>query len=70
MQVHESQIEDILASYPAIAKRVLGTTDDLRLLVRQMPLPSGRLDLLYATGASLLLVELKVEPAIEPFVGR
>ena len=30
-----------------------------------MRLPSGRLDLLFATGSSLLLVELKAEPATE-----
>src|SRR3990172_603435 len=68
MLVLESQIEDIIATFPAIAKSTLGTSDDLRLIVKQMPLRSGRLDLLFAHGSSLLLVELKVEAATEDFV--
>lgn len=68
MLVHESQIEDILARFPMIAKSTLRSAENLRLIVRQMPLPSGRLDLLFASGPSLLLVELKVEAAVENFV--
>jgi hypothetical protein len=68
MLVHESQIEDILATYPWIAKSTLQSADEVRLIVRQMPVPSGRLDMLFAKGSSLLLVELKAETAIEDFV--
>lgn len=68
MLVHESQIEDILATYTSIAQAVLGVDADLHLVTKQMALPSGRLDLLFAAGNSLLLVELKVEPAEESFV--
>src|SRR5688572_17454058 len=67
MLVHESQIEDILATFPEIAKSTLGTSEELRLIVKQMPLPSGRLDVLFAKGSGLLLVELKVEVATEDF---
>src|SRR5687768_16831921 len=68
MPVHESQIEDILATFPSIAKKVLGTADDVRLMVRQMPLGACRLDLLFTCGPSILLVELKVETAIDDHV--
>jgi hypothetical protein len=68
VQVHESQIEDILATYPQIARKVLHQSDDVRLVVRQMPLPSGRLDMLFACGKVMLLVELKVEQAIPDHV--
>jgi hypothetical protein len=68
MPVHESQIEDILATFPSIAKKILGRTDDVRLMVRQMPLEAGRLDLLFTSGPSMLLVELKAETAIDDHV--
>jgi len=63
MSVRESQIEDVLATYPGIAARILGMRDDLRLLARQMPVSSGRIDLLFSSGNSLTLVELKVVTA-------
>jgi hypothetical protein len=61
VNVRESEVEDVLAQYPNLAKRILGLSDDIFLLTRQKPLPSGRLDLMYACASDLLLVELKVE---------
>lgn len=61
MTVKESQVEEILATYPDIAAEVLGLSENLALISRQQLLPSGnRLDLLFAQGAKLVLVELKV----------
>jgi len=60
IEVRESQIEDIFVNLPALTRRVLALEDDPRLLVRQMIVPSGRLDLLYAYRSILLLVELKI----------
>lgn len=59
LEVRESQIEDILVSASVLTRRLLNLEDEPRLLVRQMILPSGRLDLLYAYQAKLLLIELK-----------
>ena len=67
-QVRESQIEDVLASFPQIAQSVLELDEPPQLVARQMIVPSGRLDLLYATGRTLTLVELKVEDARPEFV--
>ncbi len=60
LEVRESQIEDALVSASVLTRRILNLEDEPRLLVRQMFLPSGRLDLLYAYQAKLLLIELKV----------
>jgi hypothetical protein len=61
MNVRESQIEDVLAQYPDIAKAILGMADDLSLVARQKILPSGeRIDLLLVTGKTIVLLELKV----------
>ena len=68
IQIRESQIEDVLASFPHIAQRVLGLDAPPQLMARQMIIPSGRLDLLYATGEVLTLVELKVEDAKAEFI--
>jgi hypothetical protein len=68
MEIRESQIEDILVNSPLLAKNVLGLDEEPRLLVRQMILPSGRLDLLYTYQTKLLLVELKVESFQKRFV--
>ena len=68
--VRESQIEDVLASFPHIAQRTLGLSEPPQLVARQMIVPSGRLDLLYATGQTLTLVELKVEEATPEFVAQ
>ena len=68
--IRESQIEDVLASFPQIAQRALGLDAPPQLIARQMIVPSGRLDLLYATGRTLTLVELKVEDAKPEFVAQ
>lgn len=60
MEVLESQIEDVLVSSPVLLQSILNLEDEPRLLVRQMIIPSGRLDLLLACQTNLLLVELKV----------
>lgn len=59
LEVRESQIEDVLVSASVLTRRLLNLEDEPRLLVRQMILPSGRLDLLYAYQTKLLLIELK-----------
>jgi len=69
MIVRESQIEDVLASCPDIAKEILGIKEELALLARQKVLPSGqRIDLLFVADSRLKLVELKVEKCISDFV--
>lgn len=68
LEVRESQVEDILVSAPILTKRILSLEQDPRLLSRQMLIPSGRLDLLYAHRTELLLVELKVVPFKKRFV--
>lgn len=60
MEIRESQIEDILVNSPKIAQEILGISGELRLIGRQMPLPSGRLDVLYSCEAEFILLELKV----------
>ena len=60
LEVRESQIEDILVGASVLTRRLLNLDDEPRLLVRQMILPSGRLDMLYAYQTKLLLIELKV----------
>lgn len=62
LSVRESQVEDVLAIYPDIAREIFDFKDELTLLHRQKILPSGnKLDLLFASGKKLVLVELKVE---------
>lgn len=70
LDIRESQIEDVLATYPSIVRRLLDLDDDVALVARQIPLPSGRLDLLFLTGNTLLLIELKVVPFNEEFVSQ
>ena len=60
MEIQEAQIEDILVGAPTLAKGILQLEEEPLLLCRQMVIPSGRLDLLYAYQTRLLLVELKV----------
>ena len=60
VEVRESQIEDALVSVGSLTSGLLKLNDEPRLLVRQMLLPSGRLDLLYIHQTKLLLIELKV----------
>ncbi|NQE06248.1 hypothetical protein C5S32_10300 [ANME-1 cluster archaeon GoMg1] len=38
MIIRESQIEDVLATYPDIAKEILGISEDLTLLSRNQPI--------------------------------
>lgn len=68
MDIREAQIEDILVGAPVLAKTVLNLEDSPSLLCRQMIIPSGRLDLLYAYRTKLLLVELKVTPFRHSFL--
>jgi len=69
MIIRESQIEDVLATYPDIAKEILGISEELTLLSRQKILPSGnKLDMLFVAGTKLKLLELKVEPFQDEFV--
>ena len=68
MEIRENQIEDVLVSAPVLARRILNLDDEPRLLGRQMPLPSGRLDILYAYKMKFLLLELKVIPFQKKFI--
>jgi len=69
MIVRESQVEDVLATYPDIAKDILGVSEELTLLGRQKVLPSGqKIDLLFVADSRLKLVELKVEKCVSNFI--
>lgn len=69
MIVRESQVEDVLATYPDIAKEILGIREELTLLARQKVLPSGqKIDLLFVADSRLKLVELKVEKCVSDFI--
>ena len=71
MEVRESQVEDVLATYPDITKEVVGIHDDLTLLARQKLLPSGnKLDLLFVSGTRLKLLELKVSAFEKQFIDQ
>lgn len=70
LEVRESQIEDVLVSASVLTRRLLNLEDEPRLLVRQMILPSGRLDLLYAYQTKLLLIELKVVEFKDDFLDQ
>ena len=60
MKIKESQIEDIFVTSPELLKTILKLDDDPKLLGRQIVIPSGRLDMLYAYKTELLLIELKI----------
>jgi hypothetical protein len=68
MKIREVQIEDILVSAPALAQNILQLDEEPLLLGRQIAIPSGRLDLVYAYQTSLLLLELKVTAFQQRFV--
>lgn len=68
MEIRENQIEDVLVSAPILTRNILNLSEEPRLLARQMILPSGRLDLLYAYQTNLLLLELKVVPLRQEFI--
>ena len=59
--VRESAVEDAFTTYPELLARTLGLTHELSVILRQAPLPSGRLDLLMIGRNNLFLIELKVE---------
>jgi len=68
MEIREAQIEDILVNAPELTKKILDLDEMPFLLSRQMLIPSGRLDLLYAYQTKLLLIELKVTEFHRKFV--
>ena len=71
MEVRESQVEDVLATYPDITREIVGIHDDLTLLSRQKLLPSGnRLDLLFVSGTRLKLLELKISAFQKQFMDQ
>jgi hypothetical protein len=68
MEIRETQIEDILISSPALMKDTLRLDEEPRLIGRQIVVPSGRLDMLYAYQKDLFLIELKVAAFQKKFV--
>ncbi len=68
MDIREAQIEDILVNAPMLTQQILRLPEEPRLIARQMILPSGRLDMLYAHQRQFLLLELKIEPFQQRFV--
>jgi hypothetical protein len=68
MEIRETQIEDILISSPALMKETLRLEEEPRLIGRQIIVPSGRLDMLYAYQKDLFLIELKVATFQKKFV--
>lgn len=68
MEIRETQIEDILISSPTLAKEILGLDEEPRLIGRQIIVPSGRLDMLYAYQKDLYLIELKVAAFQKKFI--
>lgn len=70
MEIRETQIEDILVTTPYITKKILNLDDDPKLVGRQMILPSGRLDMLYAYQNNFLLIELKIVSFQKKFINQ
>lgn len=70
IEIREAQIENILVNAPVLTKDILQLEEDPRLVARQMILPSGRLDMLYAYRSRLLLLELKVEACQNRFIDQ
>lgn len=68
MDIRETQIEDILVNAPVLTKKLLSLKDEPSLIGRQILVPSGRLDLLYAYKTKFLLIELKVTPFHQNFI--
>ncbi len=68
MEIRENQIEDILVNAPSLTKNILRLDEEPRLIGRQIIVPSGRLDILYAYKSHLLLVELKAVPFQRKFI--
>jgi len=62
INIRETQIEDIFATYPDLLREILGIRDDITLIARQKILPSNnKIDLLFISGKKILLIELKIE---------
>lgn len=70
INIREIEIEDVLASYPQITANILGFEGELRLIARQMIVPSGRIDLLFLAGTKLFLIELKIEEFSKDFLDQ
>lgn len=68
MEIREAQIEDILISSPALMKETLRLDEEPQLIGRQIIVPSGRLDMLYAYQKDLFLIELKISSFQKKFV--
>jgi hypothetical protein len=68
MEIRETQIEDILVVAPYLTKKILDLEDEPKLIGRQMILPSGRLDMLYAYKTEFLLLELKISAFQKKFI--
>jgi hypothetical protein len=67
----EKAIEDILARNPGITEDILEIeSGHLVLIDRQEVLPSGRSDLVFRKGDELILIELKVVPAVQDHVDQ
>lgn len=70
INIREIEIEDVLVSYPQITANILGFSGELRLIARQMIVPSGRIDLLFLGETKLFLIELKVEKLNKEFIDQ
>jgi hypothetical protein len=70
MEIRETQIEDILISSPALMKETLKLDEEPRFIGRQIIVPSGRLDMLYAYQKDLFLIELKVATFQKKFISQ
>ena len=68
MDIRETQIEDIFINSPVLIQNLLELDDDLRIIGRQIQVPSGRLDMLFSHRTKLLLIELKVAMFQKTFV--
>lgn len=68
MEIREAQIEDILVSSPKLMQRTFGLETEPIFIGRQIAVPSGRLDMLYAYQKDLFLIELKVASFQKKFI--
>ncbi|MBL7159831.1 hypothetical protein ISS85_05105 [Candidatus Microgenomates bacterium] len=70
INIRETEIEDVLVSYPQITANIIEFKGELKLIARQMIVPSGRIDLLFLGKTELFLIELKVEKFNKNFVDQ
>lgn len=68
MEIREAQIEDILVSSPKLMQGTFGLETEPIFIGRQIAVPSGRLDMLYAYQKDLFLIELKVANFQKKFI--